>query len=63
MAQMSKDSCRRSHLRGVLAADLKESDVIANNDEAEVRYNIFSKRFSIWRTGFAAMAAWLCRPW
>ena len=40
------------YLRGVLAADLKESDVIANNDEAEVRYNIFQ--------ALQYLADWLC---
>ncbi|MEC8382574.1 MAG: hypothetical protein VXZ96_19765 [Myxococcota bacterium] len=40
------------YLRGVLAADLKESDVISNNDEAEVRYNIFQ--------ALQYLADWLC---
>ena len=38
--------------RGVLAADMKVSDVIANDDEVEVRYNIFQ--------ALQYVADWLC---
>lgn len=40
------------YLRGVLAADITVSDVIANDDEAEVRYNIFQ--------ALQYLADWLC---
>ena len=60
MAPMSKDLADDPlYLRGVLAADLKESDVIANNDEAEVRYNISSGPAV---PGRLALRQWLCRP-
>jgi len=38
--------------RGVLAADIEESDVIANNDPDEVRYNVFQ--------ALQYLADWLC---
>jgi malate synthase len=38
--------------RGVLAADIETSDVIANSDEAEVRYNIFQ--------ALQYLTDWLC---
>ena len=40
------------YLRGVLAADITVSDVIANDDEIEVRYNIFQ--------ALQYLADWLC---
>ena len=40
------------YLRGVLAADIAVSDVIANDDEVEVRYNIFQ--------ALQYLADWLC---
>ncbi len=40
------------YLRGVLAADITVSDVIANDDEVEVRYNIFQ--------ALQYLADWLC---
>ncbi len=40
------------YLRGVLAADLETSDVIANDDPEEVRYNVFQ--------ALQYLADWLC---
>ncbi len=40
------------YLRGVLAADIEESDVISNNDEEELRYNIFQ--------ALQYLTDWLC---
>jgi len=40
------------YTRGVLAADIETSDVIANSDDAEVRYNIFQ--------ALQYLTDWLC---
>ena len=40
------------YLRSVLAADIVTSDLIANDDEEEVRYNIFQ--------ALQYLADWLC---
>ncbi len=44
--------------RGVLAADLQMSDVIANHDPEEVRYNVFQalQYFADWLTGNGCVA-------
>ncbi|MFB6352274.1 MAG: hypothetical protein ABEN55_17540, partial [Bradymonadaceae bacterium] len=46
------------YLRGVLAADVEESDVIANDDPEEVRYNVFQalQYLADWLSGNGCVA-------
>ncbi|MBM4358696.1 MAG: hypothetical protein FJ096_11385 [Deltaproteobacteria bacterium] len=52
------DADHPRYLRGVLAADLELSDVIANNDPEEVRYNVFQalQYLADWLTGNGCVA-------
>lgn len=45
-------------VRALVAADLKESDIIRNNDESEIRYNVFQslQYLTDWLTGNGCVA-------